>query len=134
MTVLSFWEKMSVGIHVLKFDWYVFALNVFCNWQHNDWFIKMCIVCLNWRHENESAIRARGELSTVKGFKIPIFVLRCESILFIEEVTHLVWESSFRQYFDSMDSVLFYLLDKNLLYWVFLLIYGIETRGNIWNK
>ena len=36
------------------------------------------------------AIRVSGEIVTVKGlkFKIPIFVLRCESSLFIEEVTY----------------------------------------------
>ena len=36
------------------------------------------------------AIRVRGEMVTVKGFKfkIPIIVLRCESSLFMEEVTH----------------------------------------------
>ena len=36
------------------------------------------------------AIRVRGEMVTVKGFKlkVPIIVFRCGSSLFMEEVTH----------------------------------------------
>ena len=43
-----------------------------------------------WRQKMNFAIRVRGEMVTVKGFKfkIPIFVRLCESSLFMEEVTH----------------------------------------------